>query len=248
MENEKKILIVEDDQDFAEMTKECLKVKGYKIDVVTSREDALQFFKKEIHHIALIDIFLGKENGFELINSFKELHPKIVCVMMTAYPKKEFAISSLEKGVYDILFKPFDPLELLSVIKRCVEKIHLENANEQLEKGLNNSNLFNDLKEFLQLEDLTEINDETQRSVALKQIGDLLNRDKTRRKDLYLNKLGLTNREKEIVLLIHEGGHPTDIAQKLFISKFTVKNHLQAIYKKLNVSSRLEIVKLLENV
>jgi len=248
METEKKILIVEDDQDFALMTRECLRAKKYKANVVNSRKEAIEFFKKETHQIALIDIFLGKENGFELINSFKELYPKVLCVMMTAYPKKEFAISSLEKGVYDILFKPFDPLELLSVVERCVEKINLEIANEQLENGVDDSHSLAGLKEVLQVGNLASINDENQRGLILKKIDDLLSQYKKRRKDLYLSKLELTNREKEILLLIVDGGHPNDIADKLFISKFTVKNHLQAIYKKLNVSSRLEIVKLLENV
>lgn len=56
------------------------------------------------------------------------------------------------------------------------------------------------------------------------------------------DKFDLSNREMEILLLMTEGFSNEIIAEKLFISEQTVKNHLKRIYEKLNVHSRTQAV------
>jgi DNA-binding NarL/FixJ family response regulator len=51
----------------------------------------------------------------------------------------------------------------------------------------------------------------------------------------------LTKREMEIVLLVAQGLKNKVIADRLSIAERTVKNHLQSIFYKLNVSNRLEL-------
>lgn len=55
---------------------------------------------------------------------------------------------------------------------------------------------------------------------------------------------GVSPREKEIIILILEGKSNRDIKEKLFLSDHTVKNHIYKIYKKLNISSRYELIAL----
>ena len=54
-------------------------------------------------------------------------------------------------------------------------------------------------------------------------------------------KAELSRREMEVIQLVIQGYKNKDIAQKLFISEKTVKNHLSAIFNKLGVSDRLEL-------
>ena len=55
----------------------------------------------------------------------------------------------------------------------------------------------------------------------------------------------LSPREQEIAILLTEGYSCPDIARKLYISSHTVKTHCKKIYNKLNVSSRIKLLKLL---
>jgi len=53
----------------------------------------------------------------------------------------------------------------------------------------------------------------------------------------------LTNREKEVAKLIGLGYTNNDIAEKLVISHHTAKAHIASIYKKLNISNRIIVMK-----
>lgn len=55
------------------------------------------------------------------------------------------------------------------------------------------------------------------------------------------DKPRLSNREREIVALVAQGFKNKEIAERMFISEQTVKNHLHNIFDKLGVSDRLEL-------
>ena len=59
--------------------------------------------------------------------------------------------------------------------------------------------------------------------------------------------LELTAREREIIPLIVEGLSNEEIAERLFISPHTVKNHITGIFRKAGVASRFELLKLLSS-
>ncbi|MFN3505746.1 MAG: response regulator transcription factor, partial [Caldimicrobium sp.] len=59
------------------------------------------------------------------------------------------------------------------------------------------------------------------------------------------NKLpNISHREMEIINLVIDGFSNTEIAKKLYLSNYTVKCHLNRIYKKLGISSRTQLIKL----
>jgi DNA-binding NarL/FixJ family response regulator len=58
-----------------------------------------------------------------------------------------------------------------------------------------------------------------------------------------LLKAGISKREAEILLLMHEGLSNQQIADKLFVSENTIKKHISNIFQKLQVERRTEAVK-----
>ncbi len=59
---------------------------------------------------------------------------------------------------------------------------------------------------------------------------------------LIMEQAELTPREIEVATRVCDGFDDAEIAQRLFISPQTVKNHLKGIYKKLDVHSRVQLV------
>lgn len=62
--------------------------------------------------------------------------------------------------------------------------------------------------------------------------------------DGFLEKIKITRREKEIILELLQGNNVPQIAEKLFISTYTVETHKKNIFKKLNIHNSIDLVKL----
>ena len=114
------ILIVEDDQDFAESMADILESQGHVVQLAVSGEEAISIFQKRDFDVAFMDVKLPGKNGVE---SFLEIHkskPKAKVVMMTAYSVKQLLDEAVENGAWGVLHKPFDlehVLEILNKIK-----------------------------------------------------------------------------------------------------------------------------------
>lgn len=65
--------------------------------------------------------------------------------------------------------------------------------------------------------------------------------------DNIASKYGLTEREREVAILVYRGNKNSDIAQDLFISVNTVRNHIHNIYIKLNIISRFQLIHLIND-
>lgn len=65
--------------------------------------------------------------------------------------------------------------------------------------------------------------------------------------ELLFEKYNLTQREREIFLMMAEGNTNSDIKNKLYLSIKTVKNHIYSIYKKLGIDNRIQLFALLQD-
>ncbi len=65
--------------------------------------------------------------------------------------------------------------------------------------------------------------------------------------DNFFNEHKITQREREVILLLLRGKRTKDIKKELFISYHTVKNHIHNIYQKLNVQNRLQVTNLIRD-
>lgn len=66
--------------------------------------------------------------------------------------------------------------------------------------------------------------------------------------DMLASENGLTEREYEIMKLIYEGNSYEEAAGQLYISKYTVKNHVHNIYEKLGVSNKSELINMVRTL
>ncbi len=137
--DDKRILIVDDDEDFVISLVDILEPLGYVVETAYNTKDARKKIQNFDAHLALLDIRLGHTNGVNLITKFKSANPDILCVMMTAYTDIDASIQALKEGSYDYLRKPIETHDLLATINRCFERIHLEDEKSTAIRELRES-------------------------------------------------------------------------------------------------------------
>ena len=127
--NNKHILIVDDDDRIRSLLKEYLNDNNF---FVTSAENA-EKAKIKLNHfkfdLIVLDVMMPGQDGYELTREIKK-NMKIPIILLTAKSEVENRITGLELGADDYLGKPFEPKELLLRIKNIInknKKINLDN-------------------------------------------------------------------------------------------------------------------------
>lgn len=120
-----RVLIVDDDMDFAASLAGLLQLEGYDVHVAHEPQQALAELERRRPEVALVDVRLGTGNGVDLVRDFRQRNPDLVCVMVTAYASIDTAVEALQAGAYDYLCKPFHSEDLLATLNRCFERIRL---------------------------------------------------------------------------------------------------------------------------
>ncbi len=117
MNNETRILIVDDDDTIRSTMKAILEDEGYEVDMAASGKEGVQKSKDTSYNIALLDIRLPDMEGVELLKLMKPAVPRTRKIMVTGYPSTQNAIEALNKNADAYLIKPVDIEKLLNTIK-----------------------------------------------------------------------------------------------------------------------------------
>lgn len=135
----KRILVIDDNQDFADSLVDIFNEKGFVTRPAYNVDTALKLNIDFDPQVALIDIRLGKISGIELIAELTKSNPDLLCIIMTAYASTESAILALQQGAYDYLCKPIDTYDLIATIDRSFEKARLEQERLIAQEALRQS-------------------------------------------------------------------------------------------------------------
>jgi len=113
-----RVLVVEDDRDFAESLVIALGTRNCEVEVAPTGEDAVRLFSKSRYDLTFMDIKLPGKNGVQCLSEIMELAPEAQVVMMTGYSEPSLLEQARHAGAMDILRKPFRMRELLSYVDR----------------------------------------------------------------------------------------------------------------------------------
>lgn len=109
----KRLLLVEDDQDFRNLLAQFLAVFDYDVTTAPDGAAALQVFQGETFDICVLDVMMPKLNGFDLAEKIIAINPETPFVFLTARKLKEDKIRGLKLGADDYVVKPFEADELV---------------------------------------------------------------------------------------------------------------------------------------
>jgi PAS domain S-box-containing protein/putative nucleotidyltransferase with HDIG domain len=131
MTSERRVLVVDDDVDFADSLKEMLESEQYEVVTAHSIPEALAAAEASHPQVALLDLRLqgGGGDGLALLGALKKVDPFLPVIILTAFADIETAIKALQGSAYDYLRKPLFFQELSMTLARCFEQLRLEREN-----------------------------------------------------------------------------------------------------------------------
>lgn len=134
----KKLLLAEDDFDFAAILKQYLELHQFEVIWAENGEIALEYIKNQTFDICIFDVMMPKMDGFSLAEKVININPEIPFIFLTARKLKEDKIIGLKLGADDYIVKPFEVDELVlrlqNILKRIEQKRSL-NGNTMIEIG-----------------------------------------------------------------------------------------------------------------
>jgi DNA-binding NarL/FixJ family response regulator len=190
--------------------------------------------KEKLSFFDDISVKFHANNGAELIGKLEENHNIDVILMDIQMPVMNgIKATELVKNKY-----PHIKVIMLTVVDDddCVFKSIKAGANGYLLKEIDAENLHKSIIE------VTEGGAPMTPSIALKTLNLLRDPTSLNSEPEEANDIKLTKRETEILLQLSKGLNYNEISDNLIISPSTVRKHIENIYKKLQVHSKLEAV------
>jgi PleD family two-component response regulator len=120
----KKILIVEDDLDLAEMLSAYFRVQGYNVVNASWGEDGVRLVEEDLPDIAVLDIRLPDIDGYEVCRQIRKIRKaqNLPVIFLTEKREREDKLSGLELGAVDYITKPFDIQELRLRVRNALRR------------------------------------------------------------------------------------------------------------------------------
>lgn len=122
----KRILIVEDEEDLNEILQFNLESEGYLVDTSFSAEEAL---KKDltIYNLLILDVMMGKISGFSLAQRIrKEMRLEVPIIFLTARDTENDLLTGFSLGADDYITKPFSIRALQARVKAVLKRAKVE--------------------------------------------------------------------------------------------------------------------------
>lgn len=213
------IAIVDDKAYLRNSLKEKLAYVENDIQIVMEANDGVDFLNqmKAISvkpDVVLMDIEMNEMNGIEAVKRAAPLYADVKFIMLTVIDDEEKIFNAIKAGAHGYLLKE----ETAQNIIESIYQVH-QDEGAPMSPGIAR-------KAWRWLTSLKE-----QPAIAMGEVS------KT--------ETGvLSEREKEILKCNMEGKQYTQIAEQLFLSKHTVRQHMKNIYRKLHVSSKVEALQI----
>lgn len=188
------------------------------VGVANDGRQAFEMVGQAQPHVILMDIQMPVLNGIESMKLIKKHHPNIIVLILTTFPEDEYIIEGLANGADGFLLKNLPAERILASIRDA-------------------------MKGELMLPALIA-NKLSARLAASAKTDDIFSHVQS----IHQDEIVLTEREKQIVLLMVEGKTNREISDQLYISEGTTKNYISVIYQKLGTSDRAKAVLLLKEM
>jgi two-component system response regulator AtoC len=130
----KRILIIDDEENFRHMLSVILIKEGYEVETASNGEEGLRKSLASPFNQILCDIRMPRMDGLEFLKEIKKTAVDATIIIMSAYGTLDIAIEAMKLGAYDYISKPFKPDEIILTLRKAEEREQLRRENQLLRK------------------------------------------------------------------------------------------------------------------
>lgn len=116
-----KVLVVDDDQNIAELIRLYLEKEMYEVRIAYDGKKAVNVFYEWTPDLVILDLMIPQMDGYEVCKQIRKTG-SIPIIMLTARGEVIDKVLGLELGADDYIVKPFDPKELLARVKAVLRR------------------------------------------------------------------------------------------------------------------------------
>ncbi len=128
----RKILLVEDDVNLAELIRIYLISEDWQIKILNNGTEALKELKYSSYDLVLLDLLLPDMNGFDICRNIRK-KSTVPIIMLTALEDSIHKVQGLNIGADDYIIKPFEPSELIARINSQLRRSYIYDNARSLE-------------------------------------------------------------------------------------------------------------------
>lgn len=218
------LLLVDDEPGLREAVQAYLEDSDFTVKTAPNAQSAWELLENYVPELVITDIMMPQVDGYQFLKQLREdpRFRKVPVVFLTARGMTKDRIQGYNAGCDAYLSKPFDPDELVSIVKNLLNR----------ETG-------NSSDEALDIADLAQ---------QLAEIKTLLTRRNALPVGVNLSKIDLTPREQSVLNLVSQGLMNKEIARDLNTSVRNIEKYVSRLFSKTGTNSRTELVRFaLEN-
>ena len=123
-EQDKTILVVDDEPRIIEAVSMNLELEGYQISGAGNGYEALQKLTEELPDLIILDVMMPEMDGFETLRKIREVST-VPVIMLTVKGEEIDKVKGLDLGADDYMTKPFSPKELVSRVKAVLRRVEM---------------------------------------------------------------------------------------------------------------------------
>ena len=117
-----RVLIVDDEVEFANVLAERMEARGFKVNTVSSGVKAIEQVQKKRYDAVLLDLAMPGMDGIETLKKLLEINPDLQILLLTGQATLDKGIEAVKMGAVDFLEKPADIDTLIGKIKSAQDK------------------------------------------------------------------------------------------------------------------------------
>ena len=111
-----RVLVVDDEPSIRFVLEKALARAGFAVEVAGSAEEARERLEADTYAVALLDVRLPGDSGFDLLEDLQKRRRRPLVVVMTAQDTLRAAVTAMRLGAEDYLVKPFDLERVVAVV------------------------------------------------------------------------------------------------------------------------------------